>query len=164
MKAGALAALEAGHPYLSSHVASCDFSLKLSRPVPDQRRRDAAHYPRCPHLDARAIEGSGAKRPMATGSRTTARRSRCCRFQQSGRASAIRGSKACSYEMTPFRPRLVRNPITGSVGCCARRERTRSRRAAEKLRTAQCVLTAFLWITRHGAPAPLHTPVAPITN
>src|SRR5258708_29971332 len=100
LRAGALAALEAGHPYLSSHVASCDFSLKLSRPVPDQRRRDAAHYPRCPHLDAPAIEGSGAKRPMATGSRTTPRRSRCCRFQQSGRASAIRGSKACSYEMT----------------------------------------------------------------
>ena len=41
MKAGALAALE-GHPYLSSHVSSCDLSQKLSRPVPDQRRLDPA--------------------------------------------------------------------------------------------------------------------------
>ncbi|MGH8524977.1 MAG: hypothetical protein ACREXY_12440, partial [Gammaproteobacteria bacterium] len=36
------------------------------------------------------------------------------------------------HRLRSFRPRLVKNPIIGITGCCARCERPRDRGAAEK--------------------------------
>jgi hypothetical protein len=54
-------------PYLSEHVASCPVSFpKTHSTHPHQGRRHAAHRPRCSHLYAGVISGSGTPRPMAT--------------------------------------------------------------------------------------------------
>src|SRR5215469_13744472 len=52
---------------------------------PDQRRRHVAHGPRCPRLHASAVEGSGAKRPVAKGGPITPCEGRCRRCQQATR-------------------------------------------------------------------------------
>src|SRR5215831_4596916 len=52
---------------------------------PDQGRRHVAHGPRCPRLHASAVEGSGAKRPVAKGGPITPCEGRCRRCQQATR-------------------------------------------------------------------------------
>jgi hypothetical protein len=50
-----------------SAVSRAYLSRKLTRPLPTKERGHVAHGPRCPHLHASAVEGSGAKRPVAKG-------------------------------------------------------------------------------------------------
>src|SRR5262249_36126408 len=52
---------------------------------PDQRRGHVAHGPRCPRLHASAVEGLGAKRPVAKGGPITPCEGRCRRCQQATR-------------------------------------------------------------------------------
>src|SRR5258708_1554029 len=52
---------------------------------PNQRRRHVAHGPRCPCLHASAVEGSGAKRPVAKSGPITPCEGRCRRCQQATR-------------------------------------------------------------------------------
>src|SRR5215472_5604070 len=53
--------------------------------TPDQGRRHVAHGPRCPRLHASAVEGSGAKRPVAKGGPITPCEGRCRRCRQTTR-------------------------------------------------------------------------------
>jgi len=60
-------------------------TIPKTRPAPpDQRRRHAAHRPRCPDLYARAVQGSRAKLSMATRCRLAACGGRRWRSQQGG--------------------------------------------------------------------------------
>src|SRR5215813_14187778 len=65
-------------------VSRAYLSRKLTRPS-RPRRGHVAHGPRCPRLHASAVEGLGAKRPVAKGGPITPCEGRCRRCQQATR-------------------------------------------------------------------------------
>src|SRR5215831_6283891 len=73
-----------GAPMFWSRVTGVPLP-KADPTPPDQRRRHVAHGPRCPCLHASAVEGSGAKRPVAKGGPITPCEGRCRRCQQATR-------------------------------------------------------------------------------
>src|SRR5215813_5285280 len=65
------------------HVVASRVPVQKTRPAtPHQRRRHAAHHPRCPHLHAGAIQTARDKAAMATAGRIAAWRGRRCRLSK----------------------------------------------------------------------------------